>query len=68
MAVPVRDEGSVVVAALNMATHTSMISLGGMMERLLPQLQVTADCVSARLGYRRDNESGNDRWIARRGV
>jgi IclR family pca regulon transcriptional regulator len=53
---PVRDEAREVVAAVNMAVHSSMISLEELVDALGPHLVSTADCVSARLGYRRDDE------------
>jgi len=53
---PVRDEGRDVVAAINMAAHSSMISLEEMVDALSPHLVSTADRISARLGYRRDDE------------
>jgi IclR family pca regulon transcriptional regulator len=56
IAVPVRDASRDVVAAVNMAAHTSMISLTEMVNALLPHLVATADRISARLGYRREDE------------
>jgi IclR family transcriptional regulator, pca regulon regulatory protein len=56
IAAPVRDEARNVVAAVNVAAHTSMISLSGLVDGLSPHLISTADRVSARLGYRRDDE------------
>lgn len=53
---PVRSESREVVAAVNMAAHSSMISLDEMVEHLGPHLVSTADRISARLGYRRDDE------------
>jgi IclR family pca regulon transcriptional regulator len=55
ISVPVRDD-SEVVAAVNMAAHASMISLGELVDALGPHLVSTADRISARLGYRRDDE------------
>ncbi len=57
IAAPVRSENGDVVAALAMAAHTSMIELQGLVDELLPQLLATADQVSARLGFRRDDEA-----------
>jgi IclR family pca regulon transcriptional regulator len=54
---PVRDEAREVVAAVNMAAHSSMISLGELVDALGPHLISTADHISARLGYRRDDET-----------
>ncbi len=56
IAVPVRAEHGDVMAAINLAAHTSMISLEKMGEELLPHLMAAAGNISARLGYRRDDE------------
>ncbi len=56
IAVPVRSEGGKVVAAINMAAHTDMIRLKDLMDQLGPHLVATADNISARLGYRRNDE------------
>lgn len=61
IAVPVRAEAREVVAALNLAAHTSMISLNDMVNALAPHLVATADRISARLGYRRNDEIGSSR-------
>ncbi len=53
---PVRNEDREVVAAVNMAAHSSMISLEEMVDALGPHLVSTADRISARLGYRRNDE------------
>jgi IclR family transcriptional regulator, pca regulon regulatory protein len=53
---PVRREDREVVAAIGMAAHSSMISLEEMVDALGPHLVSTADRISARLGYRRDDE------------
>jgi IclR family transcriptional regulator, pca regulon regulatory protein len=53
---PVRNEDREVVAAINMSAHSSMISLEEMVDALGPHLVSTADRISARLGYRRDDE------------
>lgn len=53
---PVRSESKEVVAAVNMAAHNSMISLEELVDALGPHLVATADNISARLGYRRDDE------------
>jgi IclR family pca regulon transcriptional regulator len=58
IAAPLRSESREVVAAINVAAHTSMISLEGMVDRLSSHLVSTADQISARLGYRRDDEAG----------
>jgi len=56
IAAPIRSEAREVVAAANMAAHASMISLEDLIEHLGPHLIATADRISARLGYRRDDE------------
>jgi IclR family pca regulon transcriptional regulator len=56
IAVPVRDLDRDVVASVGMSAHTSMISLEDMVGQLLPHLRATADQISARLGYRRNDE------------
>ena len=56
IAAPVRNEAREVVAALNLAAHSSMISLEDLVDALSPHLIATADRISARLGYRRDDE------------
>lgn len=56
IAAPVRNEAREVVAAVNMAAHSSMISLHELVGALGPHLVSTADRISARLGYRRDDE------------
>jgi IclR family pca regulon transcriptional regulator len=57
VAAPLRAESRDVVAAINMAAHASMISLEEMVDQLMPHLLATADNISARLGYRRDDET-----------
>jgi IclR family pca regulon transcriptional regulator len=56
IAAPIRSESREVVAAANMAAHSSMISLQDLVDHLGPHLIATADRISARLGYRRDDE------------
>ncbi|MGO9488533.1 MAG: IclR family transcriptional regulator [Solirubrobacteraceae bacterium] len=56
IAAPVRNEARDVVAAVNLAAPSSMISLGELVDALGPHLVTTADRISARLGYRRDDE------------
>jgi len=51
---PVRDESRAVIAAVNLATHSSTISLRELVDALGPQLIATADRISASLGYRGD--------------
>lgn len=57
IAAPVRNESREVIAAVNLAAPSSMISLSGLVDALTPHLIATADRVSARLGYRRDDET-----------
>ncbi|HXC45408.1 MAG TPA: IclR family transcriptional regulator [Solirubrobacteraceae bacterium] len=56
IAAPVRNDTRDVIAAVNIAAHSSMISLQELVEHLGPHLVSTADRISARLGYRRDDE------------
>lgn len=56
ISVPVRTESREVLAAVNIAAHISMISLEELVDALGPHLVATADNISARLGYRRDDE------------
>lgn len=56
IAAPVRDEARDVVAAVEIAVPSSMISIGELVDALGPHLVSTADRISARLGYRRDDE------------
>jgi IclR family pca regulon transcriptional regulator len=58
IAAPVRNEAREVVAAVGLTAHRSMIALEEMVDALGPHLVSTADRVSARLGYRRDDEQG----------
>ncbi len=53
IACPVLNENQQVVAAINLAAHSSMISSEDMVDQLLPHILTTADDISARLGYRR---------------
>jgi IclR family transcriptional regulator, pca regulon regulatory protein len=56
IAAPVRNEAREVVAAVNLAAPSSVISLEELVDALGPHLVSTADRISARLGYRRDDE------------
>ncbi len=56
IAAPVRNEARDVVAAVSLAAPSSMIALEELIDALGPHLVSTADRVSARLGYRRDDE------------
>jgi IclR family pca regulon transcriptional regulator len=54
---PVRNDTRETVAALALAAPSSVISLEELVDALGPHLVSTADRISARLGYRRDDES-----------
>jgi IclR family pca regulon transcriptional regulator len=56
IAAPVRSTSSEAIAAATMTAHSSMISLEELTDALGPHLISTADRISARLGYRRDDE------------
>jgi IclR family transcriptional regulator, pca regulon regulatory protein len=56
IAAPVRDEAREIVAAVSLSAASSMISLAELVDALGPHLVSTADSISARLGYRRDDE------------
>jgi IclR family transcriptional regulator, pca regulon regulatory protein len=56
IAAPVRNEAREVLAAVNLAAHSTMISPSELSDALSPHLVSTADRISARLGYRRDDE------------
>jgi DNA-binding IclR family transcriptional regulator len=56
IAAPVRNEAREVVAAVDIAAPSSMISLEELVDALGPHLISTADRISARLGFRRDDE------------
>jgi len=56
IAAPVRNESRQVVAAVDIAVPSSLITLGELVDALGPHLVSTADRISARLGYRRDDE------------
>ena len=58
IAAPVRDGGREVVAAAGVAAQTAMISIDEMIEALGPHVIAAADRISARLGYRREDERG----------
>jgi IclR family pca regulon transcriptional regulator len=58
IAVPVRNASREVVAGVNIAASSAMISLDEMVSALSPHLVSAADRISARLGYRRDDERG----------
>jgi IclR family transcriptional regulator, pca regulon regulatory protein len=56
IAVPVRSHSREVVAALSMVAHSSRMDLKELVGQLGPHLISTADRISARVGYRRDDE------------
>lgn len=56
IAAPVRAETGEVIASVSMQAHGSAISLEQLVEHLGPHLISTADRISARLGYRREDE------------
>ena len=56
IAAPARNEAREVVAAASLAANTSTISLSELVDALRPHLVSTVDRISARLGYRRDDE------------
>lgn len=56
IAAPVRSESRETIAAINMAAHTSMISLPGLVDQSLPHMVSAADSISARMGFRWKNE------------
>jgi IclR family transcriptional regulator, pca regulon regulatory protein len=52
IAAPVLSREQVAVAAINLAVHSSMVSIGDLGQRLSPVLMRTAADISARLGHR----------------
>jgi IclR family pca regulon transcriptional regulator len=56
IAAPVRNESRDVVAAVSLAAPSPVIALEELVDALGPHLVTTADRISARLGYRRDDE------------
>ena len=58
IAAPVRTATRETIAAVGMQAHSSMISLEQLVEHLGPHLISIADRISARVGYRRDDERG----------
>ncbi len=58
IAMPVRNEARDVVAAVALAAPSSVISLEELVDALGPHVVSTADRISARLGYRRNDENG----------
>jgi IclR family transcriptional regulator, pca regulon regulatory protein len=58
IAAAVRNDAREVVAAVSLVAPNAMISLAELVDKLGPHLISTADRISARLGYRRDDEQG----------
>jgi IclR family transcriptional regulator, pca regulon regulatory protein len=58
IAAPVRNDARDVVAAVNIAAPSALITLEELVDALGPHLVSTADRISARLGYRRNDEQG----------
>jgi IclR family pca regulon transcriptional regulator len=56
IAVPVRNEAGEVTAALEMRAHSTMTTAEDMVDKLGPHLLSAAGRISARLGYRREDE------------
>jgi IclR family pca regulon transcriptional regulator len=61
IAAPVRNQALQVVAAVEMAGDASTISGRELVDALGPHLRSTADRISARLGYRHDDENHGER-------
>lgn len=53
---PVRNESSEVVAAIDLSAHASQVTVEQLADGLRPHLVAAADRISARLGYRREDE------------
>jgi IclR family pca regulon transcriptional regulator len=56
IAAPIRSSTGEVIASTAMTAHSSTISMEELIDALGPHLISTADRISARLGYRRDDE------------
>ena len=63
IAAPVRCESGEVIAAINLAANKEVIGTEKLVSELAPHLITTADRISTRMGYRREDEphSGNNR-------
>ena len=57
IAAPIRNEDRDTVAAINLTAHANIITLEELVDALGPHLISTADRISARLGYRRNDET-----------
>jgi len=56
---PIRNDTRDVVAGVTLVAHSAMISLEDMVDGLGPHLVSSADHISARLGYRRNDEQNH---------
>jgi IclR family pca regulon transcriptional regulator len=61
IAAAIRGHSGETTAAVGMTAHSSMIPLGELVDALGPHLVSTADRISARLGYRREDERAGGR-------
>jgi IclR family pca regulon transcriptional regulator len=61
IAAPVRNESGDVIAAIDLAAHTSLITVEQLAAGLRPHLVAAADRISARLGYRHEHEIATGR-------
>jgi IclR family transcriptional regulator, pca regulon regulatory protein len=59
IAAPVRDHTGEVIAAIDMSASPEAISVAELVDALGPHVVATADHISARLGYRRENAAGD---------
>jgi IclR family transcriptional regulator, pca regulon regulatory protein len=56
IAAPIRNETGAATAAIDLSSDTSIIAVQRLISALLPHLIAAADRISARLGYRREDE------------
>ncbi len=56
IAAPVLSQSGSIAAAINLAVHSSMISMEELVKRLAGPLRRTAAEISARIGYRADGQ------------
>jgi IclR family pca regulon transcriptional regulator len=56
IAAPVRDEAGTTIAAIDLSSYSSAITVERLAAALNPHLIAAADRISARLGYRREDE------------
>jgi IclR family pca regulon transcriptional regulator len=57
IAAPIRNDARDIVAAIDLTAPATLITLEELVDALSPHLTTTADRISARLGYRRDDET-----------